>query len=170
MSGLTADANTLIEHSRIETQNYWFTYNDAMRVESVAQSVCDLALGFGGGEEKSMARPFGVSLLIAGVDKYGAHLYQTDPSGAYVKYNAKSIGAGSEAAQLTLQEQYNKSMTIAEAQKLALSVLKQVMEEKLTATNVELATITVAEGKFRVASKAELEAMTATLETNPLHV
>ena len=35
-------------------QNYWFTYNDQMNVESVAQSICDMALGFGGGEEKAM--------------------------------------------------------------------------------------------------------------------
>ena len=83
-------------------------YNENIRVESITQSVCDLALGFGGGEEKAMARPFGVSLLVAGVDAAGAHLYHTDPSGAYSRYAAKAIGSGSESAQSTLQEQYNK--------------------------------------------------------------
>ncbi len=57
------------------------------------------------------------------------------------RYAAKAIGSGSESAQQTLQEQYNKSMTVPEAQKLALTVLKQVMEEKLTSVNVELATV-----------------------------
>jgi 20S proteasome subunit alpha 5 len=43
-----------------------------MKVESVAQAVCDLALRFGegaDGKEAMMSRPFGVALLIAGVDK-----------------------------------------------------------------------------------------------------
>jgi len=30
-----------------------------------------------------MARPYGVALLIAGVDEDGPQLYQTDPSGTY---------------------------------------------------------------------------------------
>jgi len=48
-----------------------------MKVESITQSVCDLALRFGegvGGEEAIMSRPFGVALLIAGADEEGPHL------------------------------------------------------------------------------------------------
>lgn len=57
MSGLTADARTLIDHARIETQNHRFTYDTPMTVEATTQSICDLALGFGEGGEKSMVRP-----------------------------------------------------------------------------------------------------------------
>lgn len=109
-----------------------------------------------------------MSLLVAGVDARGAHLYHTDPSGAYSRYAAKAIGSGSESAQATLQEQYNRSMTLAEAQKLTLTVLKQVMEDKLSSVNVELATVDTASGKFRIASKVELEALIATLDNAPL--
>ena len=31
-----------------------------------------------------------------------------DPSGTYVQYDAKAIGSGSEGAQQSLQEAYNK--------------------------------------------------------------
>merc|ERR1712079_616755 len=34
MSGLTADACTLINHARVETQNFRFSYNEAMSAES----------------------------------------------------------------------------------------------------------------------------------------
>jgi len=68
MSGLVADARTLVDHARIETQNHWFTYDEQMTVESCVQSICDLALNFG---EAEMSRPFGVSLLIGGVDENG---------------------------------------------------------------------------------------------------
>lgn len=66
-------------------------------------------------------------MLVAGVDEYGPSLYHTDPSGTFVRYEAKAIGAGSEGAQTQLQETYSKSMTLAEAETLALNTLKQVL-------------------------------------------
>ncbi|XP_021294556.1 proteasome subunit alpha type-5 isoform X1 [Herrania umbratica] len=74
MSGLIADARTLVEHARVETQNHRFSYGEPMTVESTTQALCDLALRFGEGDEESMSRPFGVSLLIAGHDENGPSL------------------------------------------------------------------------------------------------
>jgi len=154
MSGLVADARTLVDHGRVETQQHWFTYDEKMLVESCVQSICDLALNFG---EAEMARPFGVSLLIGGIDQFGPALYHTDPSGTYTRYLAKAIGAGSEGAQTALKEQYNKSLTLSEAAKIAMQILKDVMEEKINATNVELAALKVDTGKFYIYNKEEME-------------
>ena len=52
MSGLTADARTLIDHGRVEAQQHRFTYNEPMPVESLTQSLCDLALRFGEDDEE----------------------------------------------------------------------------------------------------------------------
>ncbi|KAG0654063.1 proteasome component pup2 [Rhodotorula mucilaginosa] len=144
MSGLTADARTMVEHARVTAQNHFFTYDEPIKVESVTQSVSDLALRFGEGaneEEASMSRPFGVALLIAGIDHHGPQLYHADPSGTFMRYHAKAIGAGSEGAQSELQDSYDKSMTLQQAKILALKVLKQVMEEKLDHNNVQLAQV-----------------------------
>ncbi|KAJ3429500.1 proteasome subunit alpha type [Anaeramoeba flamelloides] len=149
MSGLTADSRTLVEHARVECQNHRFTYGEKIGTESVTQSVCDLALRFGEDRGKStMSRPFGVSLLIAGVDSEGVPtMFHTDPSGTYTEYLAKAIGAGSEGAQSSLQEKYDKDMSFKEAETLALHTLKQVMEEQLSEKNVEIAC--VKDGKFQ---------------------
>lgn len=165
MSGLTADARTLIDHARVETQHHRFTYDEAMGAEACTQALCDLALRFGedGREEDTMSRPFGVALLIASVDSNGPSLHHTDPSGTFVKWKAKAIGAGSEGAQTALQESYSSSMTLQEAETLSLRTLKQVMEEKLDGTNVELAAVTVETGKFRIYSSDELKACIARL-------
>lgn len=56
------------------------------------------------------SRPFGVALLFAGCDEKGPQLYHMDPSGTYVQYDAKAIGSGSEGAQQTLVEVFNKVM------------------------------------------------------------
>jgi len=162
LSGLTADARTMIDHARVETQSHRFNYDEPMGIEACVQATCDLALRFGEnrkGKEEQMSRPFGVALLVAGIDEHGPQLYHTDPSGTFIQFDAKAIGAGSEGAQTTLQEKYNKSLTLKEAEKLALHTLKQVMEEQVNATNVEIAAVTTATGKFRIYTKEELSAI-----------
>eukprot|EP00999_Lentomonas_sp_LEN2_P000206 NODE_1200_length_958_cov_88.600481_g1155_i0.p1 GENE.NODE_1200_length_958_cov_88.600481_g1155_i0~~NODE_1200_length_958_cov_88.600481_g1155_i0.p1 ORF type:complete len:241 (+),score=20.25 NODE_1200_length_958_cov_88.600481_g1155_i0:64-786(+) len=163
VSGFTADARTLIEHARVEGQNHRFNFNEPMRVEACTLSVSDLSMGFGEGGKQRMSRPFGVSLLVAGIDDKGPLLYHTDPSGTYTRYDAKAIGAGSEGAQTILQEKYFSAMTLEEAKSLTLNILKQVMEEKLTSTNVEVGIIETKDKKFRMLSQQELEAIMAKL-------
>jgi hypothetical protein len=67
--------------------------------------------------------------------------YHTDPSGTFWQCNAKAIGSGSEGADTALQEHYEPNMTLEEAETLALSTLKQVMEEKVTSSNVDIAKV-----------------------------
>lgn len=84
MSGLTADARTMIDHARVTSQNHRFVYDEEIKVESVAQAVCDLALRFGENTEDDdalMSRPFGVALLIIGIDENGPqHSTQIRPA------------------------------------------------------------------------------------------
>jgi 20S proteasome subunit alpha 5 len=167
MSGLVADARTLVDHARAECQNHWFTYDEKLRVLSTAQAVCDLSLAFGEGKKQMMSRPFGVALLIAGVDQHGPQLYHTDPSGTYTQYKAKAIGAGSEGAQHTLVEEYSEVMTLKEASTLALSILKQVMEDKINSVNVEVAVVPVSTGKYSLLTKEELEVIINGLPSGP---
>ncbi|KAL0804305.1 hypothetical protein Bca101_096795 [Brassica carinata] len=160
MSGLIADARTLVEHARVETQNHRFSYGEPMTVESTTQALCDLALRFGEGDEESMSRPFGVSLLIAGHDENGPSLYYTDPSGTFWQCNAKAIGSGSEGADSSLQEQFNKDLSLSEAETIAVSILKQVMEEKVTPNNVDIAKVAPA---YHLYTPEEVEAVISRL-------
>ncbi|CEP22596.1 K02729 20S proteasome subunit alpha 5 [Cyberlindnera jadinii] len=150
MSGLTADARSMIDHARVSSVNHSLYYDEPIGIESLTQSVADLALRFGegaSGEERLMSRPFGVALLVAGVDKEkGPQLYHTEPSGTFYRYEAKAIGSGSEGAQAELQNEYHSSLTLKEAEVLILKILKQVMEEKLDENNVQLSSVTEADG------------------------
>jgi 20S proteasome subunit alpha 5 len=161
VSGMAADARILVEHARVESQNHRFTYNEPMRVESCTLATCDLSLRFGeGGKKKMLSRPFGVSLLVAGVDEKGPQLWQTDPSGTFTRYDAKAIGGGAEAAQAIFVEQYHRSMTLDEAQVLVVSILKQVMEEqKLASSNIEVATIRTDTRQLHILNTDEIDAI-----------
>ncbi|KKY21538.1 putative proteasome component pup2 [Phaeomoniella chlamydospora] len=168
MSGLQADARSMIEHARVESQNHKFHYNEKLRVESCTQAICDLALRFGEGaegEESVMSRPFGVALLIAGWDEDGPQLYHAEPSGTFYRYDAKAIGSGSEGAQAELQTEYHRSLTLEEAETLVLKTLKQVMEEKLDSKNVQLASVTKDKG-FRIYGDDEMKRVVETLGDN----
>ena len=96
ISGLTPDAQAMVEYGRVECQSHRFTYDEPLRVESLTQALCDLAISFGEGSESSskakskMSRPFGVALLLAGVDARGPQLYSMDPSGTYTSYDAQA--------------------------------------------------------------------------------
>merc|ERR1712190_389754 len=166
MSGLTADARTLVDHARVEAQAHWFTYNERMPVESCVHAVADLALDFSDTDNKKrvMSRPFGVALLIGGYDPVdGPVLFNTDPSGTFTKYLACAIGSAQEGATSMLQEQYNKDMTIKEAETLGLTVLRQVMEEKLSKTNIEVGTIRKETRKFYQYTPDELDVVIKSL-------
>lgn len=141
MSGLVADARILIDKARIEAQNNRFTFNEPMQTGSIAQTISDVAIGFGKGDDLP-SRPFGVALLLAGYDDNGPQLYNTDPTGTYTQWDARAIGSGGEGASTALQEEYDKNMTLESGLVLALKILKQVMEEKVATDNVEVATVT----------------------------
>ena len=59
-------------------------------------------------------------------------------------------------------------MTFPQAEEEALRTLKQVMEEKLTSTNVEISSVTLIDGKpqFRNYNHEELDAVVARLAGN----
>lgn len=161
-SGLMADSRTMVDRARVAALNHWFLYNEKMSVESITQSVSNLAIQFGDSDSdgQAMSRPFGVALLFAGYDpKLGFQLFHMDPSGTYVQCNAKAIGSGCEGAQQSLEEAFHKSITIEESIKVLLNILHQVMEDKVNSGNIEIATVTK-EG-YHMFSKTEIEALLA---------
>ena len=58
-------------------------------------------------------------------------LYSLDPSGTYVQCDAKAIGSGAEGAQSSLGEIYHKDISLKDATKHALTILKQVQKQVL---------------------------------------
>ena len=152
-SGLVADARALIERARMESQFNKITYNEPIRVESLAKKICDMKQMY---TQNGGVRPFGSALIIGGVNKNGCKLFETDPSGALIEYKATAIGSGRSAAMDVFEENYREDMTINEAIDLALDAVYEATEGKTTVESVEIAVIDKETRKYRKISDEEV--------------
>lgn len=73
--------------------------------------------------QRSWKRPYGVGMLIAGVDATGPHLFNTCPSGNYYEFSAAAIGARAQAAK-TYLEKHAEGFAKASLDELAMHGLK----------------------------------------------
>jgi 20S proteasome subunit alpha 6 len=108
-------------------------------------------------------RPYGVGLLVAGVDKTGGHLYQTCPSGSIYEFKAYAIGARSQSARTYFDkhhESFPEAVREGGRDRLILHALKALStcteaEEELTADNTSVGVVEVG-GKFELLEGAEV--------------
>ncbi|MDQ3840090.1 MAG: archaeal proteasome endopeptidase complex subunit alpha [Thermoproteota archaeon] len=137
-AGYIPDARTQVDHARFFAQSNRLIYDEPVDVESVAKNIADMAQQF---TQYAGVRPFGVALILAGVDKNGASLYLTDPSGTYIGYDAVAIGAGSDQVTEFLEKQYQTDIPMDDAGALAMQSIYLVSEEKTGTRHVKMAVI-----------------------------
>lgn len=151
-SGLVADARVLIDRARIEAQINRLTYDESITVKELAKRICDFKQQY---TQYGGVRPFGVSLLIAGVDEV-PKLYETDPSGALLEYKATAIGAGRNVVVEYFEKEYNPDMGFEDAIILGLVAMGKAIESELSAENVEVGYVKIEDRQFREMSVEEL--------------
>jgi proteasome alpha subunit len=137
-AGYIPDARTQVDHARFFAQSNRLIYDEPVDVEGVAKNLADMAQQF---TQYAGVRPFGVALILAGVDKNGASLYLTDPSGTYIGYDAVAIGAGSDQVTEFLEKQYQMEISMDDAGALAMESIYLVSEEKTGTRHVKMAVI-----------------------------
>ncbi|KAF5468521.1 hypothetical protein F2P56_012665 [Juglans regia] len=103
IAGLTADGRVLSRYMRSECINHSFTYESPLPVGRLVVQLADKAQVC---TQRSWKRPFGVGLLVGGLDESGAHLYYNCPSGNYFEYQAFAIGSRSQAAKTYLERRF----------------------------------------------------------------
>ncbi len=138
-AGIMSDARVLVKQGRSYAQQHKMTYGEKIDIESLVRFISDIKQNY---TQYGGIRPFGISILIGGIDKKGAHLYVTDPTGIYFKYKAKAIGNGSNEANAMLEKKYKDNMTTEDAIKLAKEVLKKVLDKEYSHDRLECAVVT----------------------------
>ena len=120
-AGYIPDARVQIDNARFFSQSNKLVYDEPVEVETVAKHLADQCQQY---TQYGGARPIGVSLIIGGIDSNGSVLYLTDPSGAYILYNAIAIGGNADVANEFLEKNYNVNMTFDDAMMLAISTIQ----------------------------------------------
>jgi len=152
-SGLVADARVLIDRARLEAQINKLTYDEPISVKELARKICDFKQQY---TQYGGVRPFGVSLLIAGVDEK-PKLYETDPSGALLEYKATAIGAGRNVVLEYFEKEYSDDISFEDAIIKALVAMGKAIEGELSVSGIEMGIVKVEDKKYREVIGEELE-------------
>jgi len=149
-SGLVADAQRLVEIARDEAQINRIVYDEQIPVKALVEIICDykhLYTQFDG------IRPFGVALLVAGVDESGKRLFATDPSGAFLEYKAICEGIESQSAMSHLNRAYAPDLSLDAAINIGLQALHKTTKKKLSVDSIEIAVVDKKEKFYKLPTK-----------------
>lgn len=153
-SGLIADARRLVDIARLDSQRHRLTYDEAPTTEKITKNLCDLMqlyTQYGG------ARPFGVSLLIAGIDDGEPKLFEAEPSGAMTGFKAYVIGSGKKEVEGFLEKEYKEPPSIEGGIMLAVKALKKQEDVVLKPETIDIAYATSKDAEFKTLSLKEIE-------------
>lgn len=125
-SGLVGDARRLVKIARQKCQENIALFEEKISLLALTREVSSVKQVF---TQYAGIRPFGVSLIIGGVDDSGSRLFETEPSGALAEYKAVAIGSGKKKAMQIMANDYKEKMSFEEAVALALKIIKQTQVE-----------------------------------------
>lgn len=152
-SGMGPDFRVLIAKGRKAAQAYFRVYHEEI---PVLQLVRELAMVMQEFTQSGGVRPFGISLLLAGFDHSGPHLYQIDPSGSFMAWKANAIGKNFVNAKSFLEKRFNDEMELEDAIHTALLTLKEGFDGLVDENNIEIG-IVGDDKKFKVLTPAEIK-------------
>lgn len=154
--GLSSDARILIDQARVYAQSNRLTYDEPIDVETVTKRISDIKQMY---TQHAGVRPFGVSIIFAGVDKTGGRVFYTHPSGTYRGYKATAVGAGRETVLGILKDEYKESISLGDATKLAAKCLVKALEARQLPLRIKIAVIPTETKKIEVLSDEKTEAL-----------
>jgi proteasome alpha subunit len=119
-SGYIGDVTTLLDQVRVAAQRHRLVYDEPIDVGTLSRSLSEYLHEF----TMYAVRPFGASVLLAGVDNLGVQLIQVDPSGTTFKGSAFAIGQSSDEALEAIVKGYKPDLSVDDA----LSLVTQAIE------------------------------------------
>ena len=144
-SGILSDARVLIERAQVKAQQHRVQYDNPIDTASIVKDMCNLKQVC---TQSGGLRPFGVSILVAGIDNNHGTLFETDPTGIYFQYKATAIGEGEVDVEEILHKEYKDDMSIEDGIHMAIKALDKVLEKNYNADRIDVAYIKNDKKKF----------------------
>ncbi|MCF7901324.1 archaeal proteasome endopeptidase complex subunit alpha [Candidatus Woesearchaeota archaeon] len=153
-AGILSDARVLVERAQVKAQQHKVEYDSPVDNIVIVKDLCNLMQYT---TQSGGLRPFGVSLLIAGIDETGMALFETDPTGLYYQYKATVIGEGETDIEEQLHKEYKDTMTMDEGLSLAIKMLKKALNNNFQPERIDAAIIPLSTKKMEKVSKEKIE-------------
>lgn len=170
IAGLASDARVLSNFMKQQSLASKMTYGRPIQIERIVNRIGDRAQT---NTQHYGRRPYGVGLLVAGVDEAGPHLFEFQPSGMTHEMTACAIGARSQMARTYLERHLEDFPDCSREQLInhALQALKETLSQdrELTIDNTTVGIAGVAseatQGKLDTFKLYDGQDVTAYLET-----
>ena len=153
-AGYIPDARSQVDNARFFSQSNKLIYDEPVDVEEVAKHLADQCQQY---TQFAGVRPFGVALIIAGINRGKSVLYLTDPSGTFVKYDAVAIGSGSDDVTTFLEKHYKIDLSMDDALQLSVAAIYMTHEDKTEPIQTRIAKISTSDNKFEVLSNDTID-------------
>lgn len=153
-AGHVADARQLIDFARQQAQVNQLRYGEQIGVETLTKEVTDHIQQY---TQVGGARPFGVALIVGGVEDGEPRLFETDPSGVPSEWQALAVGSGRSEMLDHLEAEYSEGMDLDGGIGLALETLSVAGDDAFDAAEIGVATVDVETEQFRELADDEIE-------------
>jgi len=137
-AGIVSDARILMEKAQVLSQQHKVTYDSPIEPELVIKDIANTMQQF---TQYGGARPFGVAMMVAGINDKIPELYVSDITGNYLLYHANAIGENDEKIKDKLRDEFKPGLTLKKGVKLALDIFKEIQDKKFELKKFELAYI-----------------------------
>lgn len=144
-AGITSDGRILIERAQVLAQQHRVTYDSPVEPESIIKEISNTKQQF---TQYGGARPFAVSMMIAGINRKKPELFTSDVTGSYFSYNTNAIGENDDKIKEKLREKYKSDLTIKKGVKTVLDIFKETRGKKFDVSMFELVYIQIDEEKL----------------------
>lgn len=137
-AGILSDARILVDEAQVLAQQHRVTYDSPVDPITIIRMIADKKQMF---TQYGGSRPFGIAVLLAGVNKGRSHLYGSDVTGNYFAYRANAIGENDEQIKEILRSDFKDDMTIDDGIKFAFTIFKKILGKNFELDRFDVAYI-----------------------------
>jgi len=144
-AGIQSDIRILVEKAQLLSQQHRITYDSPIEPELVIKEIANTKQMF---TQYGGVRPYGVSVMVAGLNEIKPELFVSDVTGNYYSYIASAIGENDDKIKDELRKEFKVDMEIKEGIKIALNIFKKIQDKEFDIDRMEAAVITVKSAKI----------------------
>jgi proteasome beta subunit len=123
IAGQVSDAEYLVNSIRAERALVTLQRGYPLSVKETTKLLSNVAY-----QGLKSYQPYLAEFIVAGVDAFGPHVYETDMSGSVSSETFASTGSGSPIAYGVLESNYKEGISIEQAKVLAANAVQAAME------------------------------------------